>query len=75
MVPDVVRIFDVAEEILARGAIHVRDAGGDREFDRNQLSVDFVVEALPGCLRGPIDIRWAPTTKCVPSEQCARTEC
>ena len=63
MVADVVRVFDIRNEILAPCAIHILDAGINWKLHKNQISVNFVVESFPRCLGRPVCIRWTPPAK------------
>ena len=56
LVSDVIRIVNIADQILATRAPRVFDASFDRKFHGNQISVDLIAQALPCRLRRPIRI-------------------
>jgi hypothetical protein len=63
MVADKVWVFDFRDQVFALGSIRLFDARVNRELHRNQISVNFVVEALPRCFARPVCIRQAPPAK------------
>ena len=56
------------------GTLHLFDARVNRELHRNQISLNFLVEAFPCCFGRPVRIRRAPTTKGLAHKKARRPE-
>ena len=72
MVADKVWVLDIRDQVFALGSIRVFDAGVNRKLHRNQISVNFVVEALPRYFGRPVCIRRAPPAKGLARKKATR---